>query len=127
MEFDAAQAILVMEYMPKGTLGTWLHKFNRLGMGGKPYGTRPPNIILWSIFHCLLRSCIAMAFPLEPRSDPDPGPDPGTVQISQRAERVPIGNRREMASTDPLVHFNLKPSNGNTALSPSYEGDTTLT
>lgn len=105
-----------MEYMPKGTLGAWISKFNRLEAVNKPYGTRPPNIVLWSIFHCLMRSCIAMAYPLEFVSVPDCN----TVQISQRAERVPFNeaNGRVLPPTDPLVHFNLKPSNGKMVLCP---------
>lgn len=111
VEFDAAEEVLVMEFMAKGSLGAWLSKFNQLEADNKPWGTRPPNVILWTVFHCLLRGCIAMAYPLDKRSTPDPS----TEQISRRTEVYPEGSRRAVIPKDPMVHFNLKPSNGKTA------------
>ncbi|KAI0411314.1 hypothetical protein F5X98DRAFT_380902 [Xylaria grammica] len=49
--------ILALEYLDGGD-STWF--FGRM----KDNGVRPPNRILWSMFLCLIRACIGMAFPI---------------------------------------------------------------
>ncbi|KAJ4409483.1 hypothetical protein N0V82_009444 [Gnomoniopsis sp. IMI 355080] len=63
-ELDDAEDILVMEYMAKRDLGSWLERLTRENSGkDASQRIRPPEKVLWSIFQCLWRGCIAMAWP----------------------------------------------------------------
>lgn len=98
-DLDKSKDVLVMEYMRYGDLGTWLEKLVKENALRNPaQRLQVSEKVYWSIFHCLWRSCIAMAFPERL--------DPGDVQESR--ETLP----RDGAPTDPLVHLDLDPSNG---------------
>lgn len=114
-DLDDAEDMLVMEYVPNGTLGSWLDRLTTRGNGDSDANERVriPEKILWSILNCLWRSCVAMAYPGRQQGD---GQDPRRTQIPVATElmppRIPRQRTRDRGPTDPLVHFDLDPSNG---------------
>lgn len=111
-DFDSQSDVLVMKYMPRGDLGMWLERLSAAN-AGKPLSLRdrPPEKILWSIFACLWHSVVAMSYPGRQATQPNPL-NPGAAQVPERAEWLPPGSRRETLPQDPMVHFDLRPSNG---------------
>lgn len=106
-DFDELENVLVMEYSPNGNLAAWLAKFNQLTLAQKRYGERPPSVVLWSIFYCLVQGCIGMAYP-SPRED---AKVPQTIQKPQRYAILQVAEGNT-PPPDPLVHFQLDLSNG---------------
>ncbi|KAI0835626.1 hypothetical protein F5Y06DRAFT_275901 [Hypoxylon sp. FL0890] len=53
----AGYPLLVLEYLPNGTLGRIIDRAIR-------YNAHIPNRLLWSFFLCLVRACVAMAYPM---------------------------------------------------------------
>lgn len=114
---DDAEDVLVMEYMPNGTLGSWLERLMTRGTeNGGPddrVRVRIPEKILWSILNCLWRGCVAMAYPGRQQEE---GQDPRRTQIPVATEILPPlvpGQRaRNRGPRDPMVHFDLDPSGG---------------
>ncbi|KAI1077245.1 hypothetical protein F5B20DRAFT_552830 [Whalleya microplaca] len=51
---------IAMEYVPSGTVGQWRFRMSRAKR-------RFPNRVLWNIFLCLIRQCVAMAYPPDGR------------------------------------------------------------
>lgn len=108
---DDAEDVLVMEYMPKRDLGTWLDRLARENSTGDPsQRIRPPEKVLWSIFQCLWRGCIAMAWP-EAQAIAS-GLDRTRSQIPLATESLPPVGNRDRRPRNPLVHFNLNPKSG---------------
>lgn len=95
---DRRQDLIVLEYMRYGDLAKWIHKMAKSHQ-------RFSEKVLWQMFQCFWRACIAMAYP--GRFNPD-GLDARNEQVPIRPESLPRKNR---AITDPLVHFDLDPSN----------------
>ncbi|KAI0895549.1 hypothetical protein F4806DRAFT_86746 [Annulohypoxylon nitens] len=62
-----------MEYLPNGTLEQF---YNRVWAAGEVL----PNRVLWSIFLCLVRACIGMAYP-------PPGPE---IEVERVRSDVPL-------------------------------------
>ncbi|RYP76325.1 hypothetical protein DL769_003665 [Monosporascus sp. CRB-8-3] len=57
--------VIVMEYLENGTFG-------RLMARAKRHDIHLPNLMLWSLFLCLVRACVAMAYPIEaPEGEPN--------------------------------------------------------
>lgn len=115
-EFDDAEGMVVLEYVPNGNLGSFLERLDRENAEGSALPTRPPEKILWSIFHCLLQGCLAMAFPGERMRQT--GIDPSKTQIPSKAEVFPdyfekwSFTRRRVIRSQTLVHFALDLSKG---------------
>lgn len=110
-ELDDAEDVLVMEYMANRDLGSWLEKLGRENSKkDSSQRIRPPEKVLWSIFQCLWRGCIAMAWPGAQAVESNL--DQRRNQIPVRTEYLPPGRSRNRRPADPLVHFNLNPSNG---------------
>ncbi|TGJ85771.1 hypothetical protein E0Z10_g2974 [Xylaria hypoxylon] len=78
---------LALEYLDGGDL---LH-FIR-----ESIGERPPNRVLWSLFLCLVRACIGMAYPIE-----------RPIGAPLILETIPNDGRREL----DLVHSDIAPRN----------------
>lgn len=94
---DQRGDIIVMEYMRRGTLHDLIARLRG--------NDRLSNRMLWLMFDCLFKACLAMAFPF--RYCPA-GRDPWSEQIVAQDETVgPDMN------TPPLVHFDIDPQNGN--------------
>lgn len=95
---DRRRDIIIMEYMSRGTLQ---------GLIAKLQGNdRLSNRMLWLIFECLFKACIAMAHPL--RFCP-PDRDPWNDPIVPQDETAP---RRDRLPEAPMVHFDIDPQNG---------------
>ncbi|RYP62884.1 hypothetical protein DL771_009533 [Monosporascus sp. 5C6A] len=57
--------VIAMEYLENGTFG-------RLMARAKRQDVHLPNLMLWSLFLCLVRACVAMAYPIEaPEGEPN--------------------------------------------------------
>ncbi|KAI3319000.1 kinase-like domain-containing protein [Xylariaceae sp. AK1471] len=67
---------LVIEYLENGDL-------NRVRERAWNYGRVLPNRILWSFLFCLVRACVAMAFP--PNKPPDTAPQLETIPTNAAA------------------------------------------
>ncbi|RYO88794.1 hypothetical protein DL766_002975 [Monosporascus sp. MC13-8B] len=50
--------VIAMEYLENGT-------FRRLMARAKRHDVHLPNLMFWSFFLCLIRACVAMAYPME--------------------------------------------------------------
>ncbi|KAK7975569.1 SURF1 family-domain-containing protein [Apiospora arundinis] len=88
--------VLMMEYLDNGDLAQLYYRTIK-------YGLVVPNKVLWSIFLCLVRACVAMAYP--GRTDENAGP---------RLEEVPDDRTTHLN----LDHGDLHMGNGDIA-SPS--------
>ncbi|KAK4152165.1 hypothetical protein C8A00DRAFT_16480 [Chaetomidium leptoderma] len=66
-----------------------------------------PNRALWHIFHCLIKACIAMAYP------PTPPGNPGHGQQPRYKERVPDNENKSK-----FVHFDIDPQNSKHVAEP---------
>lgn len=100
---DRRRDVLVLEFMKLGGLGKWVDK-----MSESWRTERFSEKVLWLVFECLLRSCIAMAYP----ERLNPGRvDARTRQVPVRTETVP---ELDPTIRNPLVHFDLDPENGET-------------
>ncbi|OTA53280.1 kinase-like protein [Hypoxylon sp. EC38] len=88
--FDA----IVMELVKNGDLHQFICKVSELGQ-------RVPNQILWEFFLCLIRGCIAMAYP--PSSQAENEGRPGPIR-----ETIPEGKANNPGL---LVHLDLDPKN----------------
>lgn len=117
-ELDDEEEVIVMEYIPRGDLGSWLEKLAQLN-DGKAQGQRirPPEKVLWSIFHCLWHGCVAMGWPGAQAAAS--GLDRRRNQIPVQKEELPARGGRANRPTDPLVHFNLNPPKGKFMASPA--------
>lgn len=110
-DLDDAEAVLVMEYLPKGDLGSWLERLAQLNSGKEPIQRiRPPEKVLWSIFYCLWHGCVAMGWPGQQAAAS--GLDRRRDQIPVQTESLPASGGRANRPRDPLVHFNLNPKKG---------------
>ncbi|KAI0843574.1 kinase-like domain-containing protein [Hypoxylon sp. FL0890] len=85
---------IIMELAQNGDLYTFICKV-------REHGEAIPNHILWQFFLCLIRGCIAMAYP--PMSVPE-----NSGKVGPITETVPPG--RELWP-EKLVHFDLDPTN----------------
>ncbi|GAW17783.1 hypothetical protein ANO14919_072500 [Xylariales sp. No.14919] len=82
---------LVLEYLENGSL-------NRLRERVIQARASVPNRVLWSIFLCLIRSCVAMSYP----PDAPPGSEPGLEEIPQNPpDDAPRG----------YIHADMHPGN----------------
>ncbi|OTA80822.1 hypothetical protein M434DRAFT_37806 [Hypoxylon sp. CO27-5] len=81
----AGMPVVVLEYLENGT-------FNRLIDRAIRYNSFIPNRLLWSFFLCMVRSCVAMAYP------PNRAPGKRTV-----LETIPTVG----AVPSPLIHNSL--------------------
>lgn len=106
-QFDRDDNVLVLEYLRHGELSTWLRKLaDANNYKSLRERVRPPEKVLWSIFFCLWRGCLGLAFP-ELLSKAT-GLDPRTVQLPLKTEDMPAGRRsKDIKPKDPLVHFDL--------------------
>ncbi|KAL2162465.1 hypothetical protein VTH06DRAFT_7378 [Thermothelomyces fergusii] len=84
--------ILFLEYLPRGSLQKALCTLQSKQMV-------VPNRALWHMFHCLIKTCIAMAFP--PRENPNL-----YNAAVPTSERIPQGKRKNR-----FVHFDIDPCN----------------
>ncbi|KAI0396987.1 kinase-like domain-containing protein [Xylariaceae sp. FL0594] len=87
--------VFMTEMLENGDLFGFICKVNS-------HGERIPNAILWRFFLCLVRMCIAMAYP--PASLPENMDRPGPI-----TETVPDGDFEEWERR--MVHFDFDPSN----------------
>ncbi|KAI0414664.1 kinase-like domain-containing protein [Xylaria grammica] len=82
---------LILEYLENGSL-------NRLRERVIQARASVPNRVLWSIFLCLIRSCVAMSYP----PDAPPGSEPGLEEIPQNPpDDAPRG----------YIHADMHPGN----------------
>lgn len=110
-DLDDAEDVLIMEYLPKGDLGSWLERLAQLNSGKEPsQRIRPPEKVLWSIFYCLWHGCVAMGWPGAQAAAS--GLDRQRDQIPVQTESLPASGGRANRPKDPLVHFNLNPKKG---------------
>ncbi|ROV86701.1 hypothetical protein VMCG_10932 [Cytospora schulzeri] len=94
---DRRRDIIIMEYMSRGTLQDLLNKI--------PEGERLSDRMLWFIFECLFKACVAMAYPSRfCPADRDPWND----LIVPEDETVP---RPDVFPDAPMVHFDIDPQN----------------
>ncbi|KAI1329267.1 hypothetical protein F5Y16DRAFT_397458 [Xylariaceae sp. FL0255] len=98
--------VIAMEYLENGTLRGLRHRLEEGDI-------RAPNRVLWSIYLCLVRGCVAMAYPKpaaangEPTLEEIPAPETGKLGIQHRD--LHLGNVM-FGSTDPDVNeHNLIP------------------
>lgn len=118
-ELDDEEEVIVMEYIPRGDLGSWLERLAQLNAGKQPsQRIQPPEKVLWSIFRCLWRGCVAMGWPGAQAAAS--GLDRRRNQIPVQKEHPPASGGRANRPTDPLVHFNLNPSKGEFVLSTAH-------
>ncbi|KAK9771651.1 putative Protein kinase domain-containing protein [Seiridium cardinale] len=99
-ESPAAQReYLLLEYMENGTLEDFIWRLNELDQ-------KCPNRVLWSFWVCLIRACIAMAYPVHKFH---PRRKDATV-TGALSESIPANhNKREWIR--PMVHFAIDPTN----------------
>lgn len=117
-ELDDEEEVIVMEYIPRGDLGSWLERLAQLNAGKEPgQRIRPPEKVLWSIFRCFWHGCVAMGWPGAQAAAS--GLDRRRNQIPVQTESLPASGGRANRPTDPLVHFNLNPSKGELVTSPA--------
>ncbi|KAI2627705.1 kinase-like domain-containing protein [Hypoxylon sp. NC1633] len=96
---------LIMEYVAGGSLETLIGRCVEVGQG---VNQRIPNRVLWSIWLCLVRACVAMKYP--PRKF-----HPNRLRHSRPTgredliETVPGARRRWRAKN--IVHFDIDPTN----------------
>lgn len=109
-QIDRRQDVLVLEFMKLGGLGKWIDK-----MSESRRTNRFSEKVLWLMFECLLRSCIAMAYP----EQLNPG------RVDARTRQVPVKTETASASDptirNPLVHFDLDPENGMVEYGPDFD------
>ncbi|KAJ9144545.1 hypothetical protein NKR23_g5943 [Pleurostoma richardsiae] len=94
---DDNESLLLLEYMERGNLEQWISK-----MAARPNG-RFPNRVLWLIFRCLIKGCLALAYP-------------GLFNVyNANPDQYEIPDETETPApdppTNPLVHFDLDPLN----------------
>ncbi|KAI0479366.1 kinase-like protein [Xylariaceae sp. FL0804] len=82
---------LIAEYAGNGTLETLIRE---LSLRGRPL----PNRVLWHWFACLLRACIAMAWP----DRGEPGAKPANEEFPPDWQQKP---------REQLMHCNIRPEN----------------
>ncbi|XXH01382.1 hypothetical protein Hte_007742 [Hypoxylon texense] len=119
--------ILLLEYAPGGNLEALVGQFQQAN-NKQAFALMIPNRILWSIWLCLVRACVAMKYPprkfhpYRPRPpQPTPNPTPEEAEAYRRSmdtysrlrgeliETVPPPERRFRAKN--IVHFDIDPSN----------------
>ncbi|KAI0192377.1 hypothetical protein EV127DRAFT_491556 [Xylaria flabelliformis] len=91
-----AKPSLVIEYLENGTIDALLQKRRAAGLG------RLPNRVLWAIFLCLVRACLAMAIP------PPPIPNPRTPK-DKRRETLPADADAQILQD--LIHSDMNLGN----------------
>lgn len=106
LDLDAAQDTILLENMARGSVHDLLVKLAKGNL-------RLSDRMLWLIFECLFRGCLAMAFPAEYRT---PDSDPTREMLPLRQEVVPERYRGGLAPLAPMVHFDLDPHNGELGL-----------
>ncbi|KAI0469232.1 hypothetical protein F4859DRAFT_516173 [Xylaria cf. heliscus] len=84
----------IIEYVENGTLNEFLNRRRDAGL------RRLPNRVLWAIFLCLIRACMAMAYP--------PPPNPKTPG-NKRRETLPVDVNAEAAGN--LIHTDMNLGN----------------
>ncbi|ROV91080.1 hypothetical protein VPNG_09917 [Cytospora leucostoma] len=94
---DNRRDVIIMEYMSRGTLLSFIAK-----MYDK--NERLSDRMLWLIFECLFKACIAMAYPGRFHT---PGDDPWNDFMRPQDETLPY-----RFPDAPMVHFDIDPSNG---------------
>ncbi|KAI1736474.1 hypothetical protein F4680DRAFT_469100 [Xylaria scruposa] len=87
---------LIIEYLENGTLDALLQRRRAAGLG------RLPNRVLWAIFLCLVRACVAMAHPSPPI------PNLQTPKVKTR-ETLPENDGAQ--TPDHLVHGDMNLGN----------------
>ncbi|KAK4148579.1 kinase-like domain-containing protein [Chaetomidium leptoderma] len=129
--------VMFLEYLPRGSL-------HKLICAARDNNSPFPNRVVWSIFECLIKACVAMEYP--PSSD-------GTLQCKRDAagniavpvsERIPpdLQTRYDQAVNDGtwkdegetpggegLVHFDIDPQNcllGSLGVGPSHDRHTSF-
>ncbi|ROV98751.1 hypothetical protein VMCG_06765 [Cytospora schulzeri] len=96
---DNREDIIVMDYVRRGDLATWISKMNDIPVEDQGFGEKT----LWLIFECLYRGCIAMAYPGAFQRGQDPRKDQIPMVTESIPEDEPIRN--------PMVHMDLDPQN----------------
>lgn len=95
---DNRRDAIIMEYMPHGNLHSLIAKL-------RENKDRLSDRMLWLIFECLFKACIAMAYPGRFYTR---GEDPWDGFMIPQDETPP--NEVELPEA-PLVHFDIDPSN----------------
>ncbi|KAI4595748.1 hypothetical protein KJ359_006739 [Pestalotiopsis sp. 9143b] len=90
---------LLLEYMPNGTLEDFIFKLNELDV-------TCPNRVLWSFWVCLIRACIAMAYPVHTHNKKRKDP-----KITGALSEMVPGNPVIRKKIRPMVHFAIEPRN----------------
>lgn len=101
-ELDNRQDIICMEFLRFGDLSKLIAKMTR--QNDYDLESIFPEKLAWTIFECLWRGCIALAYPKGFYQ----GKNPSTTQIPQMTES---SDDAAVDASDPLVHFDLDPQN----------------
>ncbi|POS71600.1 hypothetical protein DHEL01_v210006 [Diaporthe helianthi] len=101
-ELDDREDIICMEFLKFGDLSKWIAKMTQ--QNDYDAETIFPEKVAWTIFECLWRGCIALAYPKGFYQDKDPL----TTQIPQMTES---SRGSAVDGSDPMVHFDLDPEN----------------
>lgn len=101
-DLDDARDTIVLENMPRGSVHDLITKLTREDL-------RLSNRMLWLIFECLFKGCLAMAYPREFQNRDR---DPRREMMPQQDEFVPDRYLGGRDPDRPLVHFDLDPHNG---------------
>ncbi|KAI1868907.1 hypothetical protein JX265_006886 [Neoarthrinium moseri] len=89
---------LLLEYMGNGDLGQMIQRCLDMRL-------EVPNYVLWSFWLCLIRSCIALAYPVH-KFHPD---RKNSAIKGDLTEVIPAGHRQRWIRR--LVHFDIDPQN----------------
>lgn len=110
-ELDNRQDIICMEYLKFGDLSKWMGKVSHQNISDSD--AIFSEEVAWTVFECLWRGCVALAYPTGFYQ----GKDPSTTQIPPIAEST---ERSAVRGGNPLVHFDLDPSNSMIMVSTLY-------
>ncbi|ERS98654.1 serine/threonine protein kinase [Sporothrix schenckii ATCC 58251] len=113
-----AKDVMILEYLPFGSLDHWIAKAEQLGLGFS-------NEVCWHLLLCLAKACLAMKYPTacQPKDLPvEADLDPYAPHVDTKAQHnaAVTGNNgsnsnvpaaSSVSEVHNIVHFDLDPSN----------------
>lgn len=102
--FPGSNEVLMMEYLPRGDLSTFLIHLDKNNRD-------IPSRVLWNIWMCFLQMIIAMRFPTGARRDANNESKYGPLEFEEDTPTAFNPPRYNQFSSENNVHFDIDPRN----------------